>query len=82
MDNEITNQPVAEQPDMIQEIQALQGKIDRIERYIIAQEAKLQKAEEFGFVNKKLPYEPKVSKYEAAEIYACRPGSSRESASG
>ena len=51
MDNEITNQPVAEQPDMIQEFHALQGKIDRIERYIIAQESKLQKAEEFGFVN-------------------------------
>ena len=26
MDNEITNQPVAEQPDMIQEFQALQSK--------------------------------------------------------
>lgn len=73
MDNEITNQPVAEQPDMIQEFHALQGKIDRIERYIIAQESKLQKAEEFGFVNKKLPYEPKVSKYEAAEILCVSP---------
>ena len=68
MDDEIKNPPVADQPDMIQELQTLQGKIDRIERYIMAQETKLQKAEEFGFVNKKLPYEPKVSKYEAAEI--------------
>ncbi len=30
MDNEIKNPPAAEQPDMVQEFQALQGKIDRI----------------------------------------------------
>ncbi len=73
MDNEIKNPPVAEQSDIIQEFQALKGKIDRIEQYIIAQETKLQKAEEFGFINKKLPYEPKVSKYEAAEILCVSP---------
>lgn len=73
MDNETKTPTATEQPDLIQELQTMHGKIDRIERYIKEQETKLQKAEEFGFIHAKLPNEPKVSKYEAAEILCISP---------
>lgn len=60
-------------PDLAQEVQRMQGTLSRLEKYIAAQDEKIQKAEEYGFIHERLPNQPMVSKYEAAAILCVSP---------
>lgn len=70
MDNYVMFPP---QPDLAQEVQKMQGTLSRLEKYLAAQDEKIQKAEEYGFIHERLPNQPMVSKDEAAAILCVSP---------
>lgn len=73
MDNYVMFPPQPPQPDLAQEVQRMQGTLSRLEKYITAQDEKIQKAEEYGFIHERLPNQPMVSKYETAAILCVSP---------
>ena len=48
MDNYVMFPP---HPDLAQEVQRMQGTLSRLEKYLAAQDEKIQKAEEYGFIH-------------------------------
>ena len=70
MDNYVMFPP---HPDLAQEVQRMQGTLSRLEKFLAAQDEKIHKAEEYGFIHERLPNQPMVSKDEAAAILCVSP---------